>query len=427
MENDFDVIVVGAGPAGSVAAYCMASAGLNVLVVERGNFPGAKNLTGGRLYAHALEKIMPGFAKEAPVERPVTREVLTFLTESSAVSVDVASDKFRSTPSYTVLRAEFDPWLAGKAESAGASVVPGIRVDAPIIEGGKVVGVRCGDDYMGANVVIAADGVNSLIAQRAGLRKELDPSDVATGVKCIIELPAGAVGERFNVGDDQGVARMFVGDCTKGLAGGGFLYTNKNSVALGLVVSAHELASSNYQLINLIESFRLHSQLAELLEGGTIVEYSAHLIPEGGLKMVGTPYSDGLLVVGDAAGLVLNSGYAVRGMDFAIASGQAAANAVISAAERSDFSGASLSRYADDLKNSFVMKDLETFKRVPEFLTNHRVYADYPALVEELATSVFGVDGTERVPLRKLAMGAVKSHGGVLGIGKDVWRGMRAL
>jgi electron transfer flavoprotein-quinone oxidoreductase len=427
VEDDFDAIVVGAGPAGSVAAYCMAGAGLNVLMIERGTAAGSKNVTGGRLYAHALEKVMPGFADEAPLERPVTRETITFLTESSAISIDVASEKLRKTPSYTVLRAEFDAWLAGKAEAAGATVVSGIRVDGPLLEGGKVVGVECGEDPMGAKVVIAADGVNSLIAQKAGLRPELDQHDVATGVKCTIELPKGAIEERFGIDERSGVARIFVGDCTKGLPGGGFLYTNKETVSLGLVVNAGDMANSGHKLSDLVEDFRLHPQLEQLLKGGTVVEYSAHLIPEGGLSMMASRVADGLLVVGDAAGFVLNTGYTLRGMDFAISSGAAAADAVISAAKKGDFTAAGLGSYVDNLEKGFVTKDLKTFKRAQKFMENRRLYEEYPGLFEDLATSVFGVDGTPRKPMRKVAARTVKAHGGMIGMGKDAWRGVRSL
>ena len=76
-EDKFDAIVVGAGVAGSVAALVMARAGLDVLVIERGDSAGCKNMTGGRLYAHTLEAIIPGFAVSAPVERKVTREKIS--------------------------------------------------------------------------------------------------------------------------------------------------------------------------------------------------------------------------------------------------------------------------------------------------------------------------------------------------------------
>ena len=405
----------------------MAAAGLNVVLIERGPFPGSKNATGGRLYAHSLEKIIPGFAKEAPIQRQVTREILTFLTQQSAISMDLASDKLLEFPSYTVLRPEFDAWLAGKAETAGAMIVPGIRVDEPVLRDGKVVGVRCGEDTMEANVVIAADGVNSLMAQRAGLTHDLVPGEVATGVKCVIELSKQAIEERFNLNEHSGVARLFVGECTKGLPGGGFLYTNLDTVSLGLVVNSGQLAASPHSLVELLEDFRQHPQLKELLAGGKVLEYSAHLVPEGGVKMVGTPVADGLLVAGDAAGLVLNTGYSVRGMDFAIASGEAAANAVIKASKTGDFGSAGLSSYVGELKRSFVMKDLETFRTAPEFLGNRRIYDEYPRLIEEMMLGVFGVDGCPRVPMRKIVTRAVRSHGGPGRIATDLLRGVRSL
>jgi electron transfer flavoprotein-quinone oxidoreductase len=427
VDADFDAIVVGAGPAGSVAAYSLAVAGLNVLMIERGTAPGSKNVTGGRLYAHALERVIPGFAGEAPLERLVTRETITFLTDESAVSVDVASDKLLKTPSYTVLRAEFDAWLAARAEAAGATLVTSIRADEPILEGGKVVGVRCGEDSMGASVVIAADGANSLIARKAGLRRELDPSEMATGVKCVLELPRGVIEERFNLDEGGGAAHLYVGECTKGMPGGGFLYTNKESLSIGLVVQAAALARSPHRLVDLVEDFRLHPRLGALVKDGRLVEYSAHLIPEAGLAGMASPVADGLLVVGDAAGLVLNTGYTLRGMDFAMASGAAAAEAVIEAAKVGNFSKAGLGSYVDKLNRSFVMRDLRTFKKAPRFLHNKRIYSDYPGLVEDVATHVFAVDGSPRLPLRKVAARAVGAHGGLRQLAKDGWRGMTSL
>ena len=119
-DEKFDAIVVGAGVAGTVAGYVMALSGLDVLVIERGNSAGSKNMTGGRLYAHSLERIMPGFAQEAPLERKVTREKISFLTEESAVTLDFHREKDNAPAqdSYTVLRNRLDPWLMEKAEQA---------------------------------------------------------------------------------------------------------------------------------------------------------------------------------------------------------------------------------------------------------------------------------------------------------------------
>ncbi len=122
-DDKFDAIVVGAGVAGSVAALVMARAGLDVLVIERGDSAGCKNMTGGRLYAHTLEAIIPGFAASAPVERKVTREKISFLTEESAVTLDFHREQpdVPQHASYTVLRNRLDPWLMEQAEQAGAA------------------------------------------------------------------------------------------------------------------------------------------------------------------------------------------------------------------------------------------------------------------------------------------------------------------
>ncbi len=143
---------------------------LDVLVIERGDSAGCKNMTGGRLYAHTLEAIIPGFAVSAPVERKVTREKISFLTEESAVTLDFHREQpdVPQHASYTVLRNRLDPWLMEQAEQAGAQFIPGVRVDALVREGNKVTGVQAGDDILEANVVILADGVNSMLRPLAG-------------------------------------------------------------------------------------------------------------------------------------------------------------------------------------------------------------------------------------------------------------------
>jgi electron transfer flavoprotein-quinone oxidoreductase len=426
-EERFDAIIVGAGPAGSTAAYLMAQAGLEVLLIERGSTSGAKNMTGGRLYGHSLHKVIPNFWKEAPVERRVARETVTFMTGESAISLDVKSEKFNEFPSFTILRSQFDAWLAGKAEEAGAMLASGVRVDKLLMEEGKCLGVVSGEDEMLANVVIAADGVNSFLAQKAGLRGELEPKHVATGVKSVIELPKEVIEQRFNLTEETGAAQLFVGECTKGLQGGGFLYTNKQSISLGLVITAEEFAHTEYRIVDLMEEFRLHPAIQPLIEGGKLVEYSGHLVPEGGLGMMPPLVNDGLLIVGDAAGFVLNTGWMVRGMDFAIASGEFAAKAVIEAKKAEDYTKQGLKGYEEALKESFVLKDLQTYHRAPEFMENPRIFGLYPAMVEEMMLNLFAVKGEPAQPLRKSMLATVKRQGGLISLVRDAWKGVRAL
>ena len=237
-EEKFDAIVVGAGVAGCVAAYVLAKEGLDVLVIERGNYAGSKNMTGGRLYAHSLERVMPGFAEEAPVERLVTREKISFITDDDSVTLDYHTGEAFSAEaaSYTVLRGKFDQWLQEKAESEGAQFIPGIRVDRLLQdETGRVTGVQAGEDELLAECVILADGVNSLLAQSIGLLPKYHAHQYAVGAKEVIGLSKQVINDRFGLSDGEGAAWLFAGSASAGLMGGGFLYTNEDSISLGVV------------------------------------------------------------------------------------------------------------------------------------------------------------------------------------------------
>lgn len=429
-EDRFTAIIVGAGPAGSTAAYLLAREGHEVLLIEKGATPGAKNMFGGRMYTHALNRIIPEFWEEAPVERPVVREIITFMDGGRSTSIDCRDTGWGAPPyhSFTLLRAEFDAWLAAKAEEAGAMLACNICVDDLLYENGKVIGIRAGDDEMFADVVIAADGVNSILAQKAGLAKMFSARQVATGVKQIIELPEESIGQRFGVEGGGGAAQLFVGDCTRGMQGGGFLYTNRKSISLGLVVNAGELQRNHVRIPDLIGDFKANPSVAHLVEGGTVAEYSAHLIPEAGLAMIPRIFGDGILVAGDAAGFVLNLGYVVRGMDFAIASGEAAANAVMAAKAKGDFTKAGLAGYQSKLKESFVLRDLEAYRKSPEFTENRRLYQSYPRFVTSLAARLFTVDGSQPVHLLGKVFDQIrKNRLSITGLAIDGWKGVRWL
>lgn len=335
-EEKFDAIIVGGGLAGSTAAYILAKEGLEVLLIERGNYGGSKNMTGGRLYSHSLEKIIPNFAEEAPVERRVVKERISMMTENDAVTLDYHSPRLAETgsDSYVVMRGEFDRWLFNKAEEAGATAAAGIKVDQLILENNRVTGVICGGEEMKADVVILADGVNSILAENAGLRKGIKPSQVAVGVKEVYGLPAKVIEDRFGLTGDEGAAWLFAGSPSNGLIGGGFLYTNKESISIGLVLGLQHIGESDKTIEEMLVAFYNHPEIAPLIKDGKLLERSGHIVPEAGLSMVSTLYGDGYLICGDAAGFCLNIGYMVRGMDLAISSGELAAKAVLEAIKR---------------------------------------------------------------------------------------------
>src|SRR2546427_5118452 len=315
MAERFDAVVVGAGPAGSAAALAVARGKFAVLLVERGRAPGAKNMFGGRIYAWPLFEILPEWAKDCPVERFVTRESIVFLSGEASLGMQFenpASTEGRAS-SFTALRPRFDEWLSKKAEAAGAMLITGIRVDELLREGGRVRGVVAGPDRITADVVILAEGAMAPLAQKAGLLPPLTPSEVSVGVKETVELPAATIQERFTVGEREGAAVVYAGEASMGLRGGGFLYTNKASVSLGLVVSSEDLARKKVQVQEVMEKFRLHPSVQRLIKGGKVSEYSAHLVPELGLGMKARYIGGGVGVAGDAGGFLLNNRDTVRG------------------------------------------------------------------------------------------------------------------
>lgn len=433
-EPDFDVIVVGAGPAGASAAYRLATAGHSVVLIERGEAPGAKNLSGGVLYGRVLDEAFPRWAEEAPVERRITRHVTTFLTPDSAVGIDYSSQKL-SDPinAVTVLRARFDPWLAGKAEEAGAFLMPGVRVDRLLTEAGPggetvVVGVQAGEDELRAHVVVAADGVNSFLSREAGLRSKEPMNHMAVGVKAVIAMDSQRIEDRFGVTEGQGAAHAIVGDCTLGIGGGGFLYTNKESLSMGVVLRLDDLVASGRTAIEVFEHYLEHPGLAPYVRGGEISEYGSHLVAEGGYAMVRDVVGHGLVVVGEAAGLTINSGLTVRGMDLAIGSGFAAGDAIAEALAAGDVSRAGLAGYRRRLDESFVMQDMRVYEKAPKFLERTGMYGEYGELAADLFHDVFSLDGTPRRHLMKVARGALKrSNVGMKQLISDGWAGVRAL
>lgn len=427
-EERFDAIIVGGGVAGSTAAYVLAKEGLEVLLIERGNYGGSKNVTGGRLYAHSLEKIIPGFAEEAPVERKVVKERISMMTDDSAMTVEYASPRLgrRGSDSYVVLRGKFDRWLLGKAEDAGAMTAAGIRVDDLMIKDGRVCGVRCGDDEMEADVVILADGVNSLLAEKAGLKKRVSPSQVAVGAKETYELPRQVIEDRFGLAGNEGMAWLFAGAPSNGMVGGGFLYTNTDSVSLGIVVGLGHIGQSKKTVVEMINDFKVHPVIAPLLKDGKLLEYSGHVVPEAGYSMLPKLSGTGYLICGDAAGLCLNIGYMVRGMDLAVTSGTLAAEAVIAAKKKNNFSETELSHYDRLLAESYVMKDLKTYQKFPDFMENPRIFNEYPQMITDIMEEMFVINGEPATPMRKMLKSHLKSVGFV-NLAKDALKGVASL
>jgi len=391
----FDAVIVGAGLAGLGCAWTLAGQGMEVLVLERGDYPGAKNLSGGRLYVNPVRDLFSGLWERAPLERFITHEGVTVMAKERSLTFDYSGDELRAKPyqSHSVLRARFDRWMAERLEEKGVMLLPKTRVDDVITENGKIAGVVAGGDELRADVVVACDGALSLLAEKAGLHPPGKSEDYAVGIKEIIALDANVINDRFNLDENEGTARLYIGEVTKGLFGGGFLYTNRESVSLGLVIGIHDFIEKGGagEVPALLDSFKSRSEIAPLIKGGSTLEYGAHMIPEGGYRGLSPLFGDGILVAGDAAGFALNMGFTVRGMEYAMASGHFAAKAVLKAKAAGDFSAKSLSIYRNLLEESFVLQDFMNFRETPSVLSNPRFFNHYPEFIGNIMKDLYEI------------------------------------
>ncbi|UDY37763.1 FAD-dependent oxidoreductase [Dermatobacter hominis] len=426
---DFDAIVVGAGPAGSAAAIELARAGRSVCLVERGPFPGSKNMYGGVVYGRILDEIIPEWWTEAPIQRWVTRRATMIVTGHQALTVDYRTEAWGEPPynGATAYRPDFDSWLAGHATAAGATLVTSTTVTGLLTEGGRVVGVRTDrpDGDLTAHVVIACDGVNSFVAKEAGLYGPVDAANYTVGVKETIALPREVIDERFGVRGDQGVDYEIIG-CTGDVPGGGFIYTNADTLAVGLVLSLPALAAGGTRPEELLRRMKAHPAIAPLVEGGEVKEYSAHVIPEAGFDMMPEMVGDGILVAGDAAAMCLAAGIWLEGVNFAIGSGSAAGKAAARAIKRGDTSAAGLDSYRTRIEATFVMKDHRKLRDAPHLVMSELAQQRLPAIACGVAERMFRVDNPQPKPgLRRILRTEMKANG--VRLRDAVSQGWRAL
>ena len=407
MTVDADVVVVGAGPAGSCAATVLARAGRSVLLLERGPFAGSKNMYGGVVYPRVLDGLHPQWWDEIPVQRWITRRSTMVLTDTQALTVDFRTEAWGRPPynGATAFRPDFDHWLAGKAEADGARLVTSTTVTGLLRDdAGNVTGVRTDrpDGDVRAPIVIACDGVNSFCAKEAGLYGDVDASHYTLGVKETLALPKEVIDQRFNVRDRDGVDIEIIGG-TGAVNGGAFVYTNLDTIAIGLVLKLPALAAQQRRPEEIIAALKEHPAIAPLVEGGEVKEYSAHVIPEAGLAMMPRMTTGGMLVAGDAAALCLAAGVWLEGVNFAMASGMAAGEAAHEALGAGDVSAAGLGGYERRLRDNFVLRDHHKLRRAPALVLSDRVQHRYPQLIAGAAEAMFRVDNPEPKPgLRRI-------------------------
>jgi len=427
----FDVIVVGGGPAGLSAAISAAKAGMKTVVIERGDYPGTKNVMGGVLYTAATNEVVPEFWKEAPLERPVIEQRYAFLSKDEIFSASYRDPAWGVEGQYnahTVLRVKFDRWLADQAVKAGVMIITETVVEDLLYHGDDVVGVRTGraEGDLGAKVVIIAEGANNFLAVKAGLAKPLRPDSMAVVVKEIIELPAEKIEDRFCLEPHEGATIELFGDSTDGMMGTAFIYTNKNSISIGVGSIIGAMAKKGWSPNDLLENLKAKPYVKRLIQGGEIKEYLAHMIPEGGYNGMPKLYRQGVLVVGDTAMFV--NGLNREGSNLAMISGKIAGQVAAEAIKSGDVSAQGMSVYETRLRDSFIIKDLYKFRKLWPFIEdNPHLLEQYPEIVNQAARMYFTADGTPKAQVFKNIMDMVFKKRTKSGVVKDMYKAWRAL
>lgn len=423
MADDFDIIIIGAGIAGTACALRCARAGLSVLLLERGEFPGSKNISGGRLYCHALGELLPHFPQSAPLERRITQESLALLTNDGATTY---SSLQANGDSWSLLRARFDPWFVNQAEAEGVQCITSATVEALHRENSRVCGVICDNEILRARYVVLAEGANSELAERHALVPRPAPSSMALGIKAVLALEQKTLEERFRLEANEGAAMLFTGGICGDLPGGAFLYTNQDTLSFGIVCPLSSLGKNSVPAAELLNHIQSHPALRPLLRGSELLEYGAHLVPEGGLHSMPVQYGgEGWLLVGDALRTCINTGFTVRGMDMALIGAQAAAQTLIRACQQSTPQNL-FPQYHQDIERSVLWEVLQRYQHVPELLQRPGWYRQWPALMDEISREIW-LQGERPVPpLRQIVWRQLRRHG-LRNLAGDLIRSIRCL
>lgn len=433
-KQTFDAIVVGGGPAGTAAALTMARAGLRTILIERGRFVGAKNFFGGVMYSHALADVLPDFAeRKPPFERPVTEQGYWMLSPDSVVRIMHRSEHYKQEPAeaHTVLRAVFDPWFAEQAAAAGALLITKTTVTHVLQDSKRrVIGVRTDrpDGEVFAPIVIIAEGVNNLLTQKLGLIKnDLPPRFVALAVKEYISLPPKEIQARFGLGGpNEGAAIDVFGDATLGLPGTAFLYTDKAGLSIGVGMLLEEFVYHKLRPYQVLARFKNHPAIQPYLEGGKPLEYGAHLIPETGYDRMPKLLASGVMVVGDAAGMV--DALHREGTNLAMTAGRLAGETAIAAHKAGDFSASFLKRYRQSLEASFVLKDMKQYRRMTDFLdSSPHFMGTYANFLNDAALRYFTAHGIPKRDMEKQIAGLLQERRSFFGVAQDMLKLLRAM
>ena len=425
----YDAIVVGAGPGGATSAYFMAKEGLSVLLLERGPRPGAKNCGGASIIAEHTHKLFPDFWNECECERMVTQQAYWLMTEDSILAGSFQSMRLAAAPynRFTVKRRNLYRWLCDKAVAAGADLRFNQQVETVLFEGSQAVGVQLAppleNRFLG-DIIVLADGANSLVGEQSGLHPRVSPLNLSLYVKETIALPAKTIEERFNLHPGHGAIIGLIGYPTAGLNGTGSIHTFKDSININIGMPIAALSTAGIKPYELLVRLKKHPLMTPLLAGGITLEYGSSVIPEGGYHAIPELVHPGLVIIGDAAALVNGT----HGFNLAMWSGFFAAKAACQAKLSRDFSAARLSLYRKLLNESFVMQDLKANAGLAGLERRLPYLFDlYSRMANEAAYQVAKVYTMPKQAKRVLIFKKITNMHSLVKIAGDVWKTFKVL
>jgi electron transfer flavoprotein-quinone oxidoreductase len=276
----FYVAVIGGGSAGLAALQQLSSLGKQGVLIEGGKNIGNKNVSGGILYSknpkngkvYNVEDVYgEQFIHEAPVERLITKYVLHATSRDKVYSIDLTeAHKYRAKFGYSVLMNSINSWFAQianeSAEKQGGGIVSGVHVKNILWQDGKTIIETDELKEFEVSAIIAADGVNSEIADMTGARQKFSPGELYQGVKVVVKLPEDIINERFDITSEEGAAHLFAGDVTLNHIGGGFLYTNRETLSIGAVYHYDSLMTRSTEPYELINALLMNPMVKEFMK-----------------------------------------------------------------------------------------------------------------------------------------------------------------
>lgn len=434
--TDFDVVVVGAGRAGTAAAYKLATEGFDVALVERAKQPGMKNVTGGVLYGQIVDELVPEFPQDAPLERHVVEHNIKLLHEDAEVSIGYRDLALREEPNYTLMLGKFDRWFVDRAVDEGVLFVPETTVtDVSQNEDHAVVHTDRENGDLACHAVIGADGVNTTVGRKTGIQRTMRNEDMALSVKKVVDVGRNKINERFNLDSDEGAAYIYTGFPTGAPTIGYFIYTFDKYISVGAVGGLETLrwlgdegyGDAGTPLYSLLEEFMQLDTVRPYVQGDDVEEYQGILVPEHSYDSLPERYGRRVALVGDAAGLVLNKGYTFRGLDYGIKSGLVAAESAMACDADGNWDAFGR-RYDDGLENSYVLQDMKQHRHLPRFLKNERMYGAYPGVAAETLRAMYSAGSdAQGLTWRQAYRAFRRSDAGVLDLAKDGFRALRSL